>query len=143
MKEDTSSEYVYWMLLQVAFRAKHGLMKLAEKHNLTVVQLHALGAMNPGESIPMNALSCILLCDASNITGIVDRLLAGGYIARVEKPEDRRVKMITLTKSGEALRTQLFNEMPGYELPEFQRLSAQQHAELKKILLIILQPPQI
>jgi DNA-binding MarR family transcriptional regulator len=72
MNDDPLRNNLYWMLLQVAFRSKHGLMKLAEKHDLTVVQLHSLGVMNPGEPIPMNMLSNLLLCDASNVTGIVD-----------------------------------------------------------------------
>lgn len=133
---------LYWMLLQVAFRAKHGIMKLAEKHNLTVVQLHALGIMVPGESVPMNRLSCVLLCDASNVTGIVDRLLMGDYIERKENPEDRREKMIKLTPNGEALRMIFLQELQEYELPEFQQLSATHRDQLKEILSLILQPPE-
>jgi len=142
MTKSYKDENVYWQLLQVAFRAKHGLMQLAEKHDLTVVQLHTLGIMQPGEAIPMNTISCMLLCDASNVTGIVDRLLAQEYIERIEKPEDRRVKMISLTSKGIALRRTLLSEMTDYELPEFQRLNSSQLAQLKDILGLILQPPQ-
>ena len=134
------SDNIYWMLLQVAFRSKHGLMKLAEKYDLTVVQLHSLGVLNPGEPIPMNTLSSILLCDASNVTGIVDRLLNQGYIKREENPSDRRVKMITLTSAGEELRRTLLTEIANYELPELEHLSDARRAELKSILQIILKP---
>ena len=140
MNETTQQDNLYWRLLQVAFRAKHGLMKLAENHDLTVVQLHALGVLNPGESIPMNRLSCVLLCDASNVTGIVDRLLAAEYIERKENPDDRRVKMISLTPQGEALRLQFFDELHDYELPEFARLTPTERDGLKRVLQIILQP---
>lgn len=141
MNEGIRSENLYWMLLQVAFRAKHGLMKLAEDHDLTVMQLYTLCSMTPREPIPMNTISCMLFCDASNVTGIVDRLLSQGYIAREEKPEDRRVKMITLTLKGEKLRKDILNELAQYELPEFQQLSLAQNAELKSILSQILQAP--
>lgn len=142
MNGETLQDNLYWMLLQVAFRSKHGLMKLAEKHDLTVVQLHSLGIMNPGEGVPMNTLSCMLLCDASNVTGIVDRLLAQGYIKREENPKDRRVKMISLTKEGEELRAVLLNEIAEYELPELSRLTHAQRSDLKAMLGIILQPPE-
>lgn len=135
------SENIYWMLLQIAFRSKHGLMKLADKHELTVVQLHILGIMRPGKSMPMNKISCFLLCDASNITSTVDRLLARGYIIREEKPEDRRVKMLTLTEKGEVLRHRLFNDMSAYELPEFGRLTSEQRGQLQSMLSVILAPP--
>lgn len=140
MKDDIPSENLYWMLLRISFRSKHALMRLAEKYQLTIVQLYTLGVMNPGEHIPMNAISCILLCDASNVTGIIDRLLQQGYIIREESPEDRRVKMITLTLKGETLRRKLFLDMPEFELPEYQRLSERQRVQLKKLLSIILQP---
>jgi DNA-binding MarR family transcriptional regulator len=139
MNNDPMHDNLYWMLLQVAFRSKHGLMRLAEKYDLTVVQLHSLGVMNPGEGIPMNTLSNLLLCDASNVTGIVDRLLVQGYIKREESPKDRRVKMITLTAEGESLRAVLLTEISQYELPEFSRLTQAQRAELKAMLGVILQ----
>ena len=143
MKETLESENLYWMLLQVAFRAKHGLMKLAEAHDLTVMQLYTLCSMTPREPIPMNIISCMLFCDASNVTGIVDRLLFGGYIAREEKPEDRRVKMITLTLKGEKLRKELLGTLSDYELPEFKGLTSNQQDELKSLLAIILESPKI
>jgi DNA-binding MarR family transcriptional regulator len=142
MNNDPMRDNLYWMLLQVAFRSKHGLMKLAEKYDLTVVQLHSLGVMNPGEGIPMNTLSNLLLCDASNVTGIVDRLLTQGYIKREENPKDRRVKVITLTPEGVALRKTLPEEIAQYELPELSRLTHAQRSELKAMLGIILQPPE-
>lgn len=140
MNESRQPDNLYWMLLQVAFRAKHGLMKLAEEHDLTVVQLHTLCTMTPREPIPMNTISCMLLCDASNVTGIVDRLLTQGYIVREEKPEDRRVKMISLTLKGEKLRRELLESLTEYQLPEFQRLSAVQQKQLKDLLNVILKP---
>jgi DNA-binding MarR family transcriptional regulator len=142
MKNADLNENVYWMLVQVAMRAKHGLMRLAEANDLTMMQMYTLGIMEPSEPIPMNAISCFLACDASNVTGIVDRLLAGNYIQRHENPSDRRVKMISLTKSGEALREKLLVDMETYELPEFKRLSAGQKAQLLDILPILLQPPE-
>ncbi|HMI09532.1 MAG TPA: MarR family transcriptional regulator [Candidatus Saccharimonadales bacterium] len=143
MKENKESENLYWMLLQVAFRAKHGLMKLAETHDLTVMQLYTLCSMTPREPIPMNTISCMLFCDASNVTGIVDRLLSQGYIAREEKPEDRRVKMISLTLKGEKLRKELLEALVQYELPEFKQLTITQNVELKSLLSLILQPSPV
>ena len=142
MNDAILHDNLYWMLIQVAFRSKHGLMKLAEKYDLTVVQLHSLGAMNPGVPLPMNELSCILLCDASNVTGIVDRLLSQGHVKREENPADRRVKLITLTPAGEKLRATLLEEVSHYEMPEIKRLTSAQRDELKSMLSLILQPPE-
>ena len=57
---------------------------------------------------------------------------------REEKPEDRRVKMISLTPKGEALRQTLFDELREYELPEFSNLSHEENTQLRTILAKIL-----
>jgi DNA-binding MarR family transcriptional regulator len=141
MDESRESANLYWMLLQVALRSKHGLMKMADAHGLTVMQMQTLCTMEPREPIPMSTASCFLACDRSNVTGIVDRLLAQGYIAREEKPEDRRVKMITLTLKGEKLRKDVLDELAEYELPEFKLLNSEQKKQLAAILCTILRPP--
>lgn len=141
MNESREQGNLYWMLLQVALRAKHGLMKMADTNGLTVMQMQTICTMSPRKPIPMNTISCFLACDRSNVTGIVDRLLSQGYIAREEKPDDRRVKMITLTLKGEKLRTDVLSNLSEYELPEFKRLTSEQREQLSSILRVILQAP--
>ena len=41
-------------------------------------------------------------CDASNITGIVDRLEAKSLVVRTSDEKDRRVKLIRRTPDGDA-----------------------------------------
>ena len=43
---------------------------------LSFPQAHALRLLDPEEPLPMSALAERLICDASNVTGIVDRLEA-------------------------------------------------------------------
>ncbi len=136
--QPSTADNLYWLLLQVAIRSKHKLMQLADVHGLTVMQLYTLCSMELGQARPMHFISGLLACDASNVTGIVDRLLMGGYIVREEKPEDRRVKMIALTSAGEALKQQLLTQMPDYEIPDLGKLTAAQHRELQSLLLQVL-----
>ncbi len=49
----------------------------------------------------MRVLASILTCDASNMTGIVDRLEKRGLVQREPSPTDRRVKNVVLTAEGE------------------------------------------
>lgn len=137
-----TSQNTYWLLIQVAMRAKQTLMHLAEKHDLSAMQLFTMATMKPRQPIPMNTISCILGCDASNVTGIVDRLLAHNLIKREENPKDRRVKMITLTPAGEQLRTVMFEELNDYQLPGFSSLTDAQQSELGAMLAIIMDDTQ-
>ncbi len=59
----------------------------------------------------MSALAERLVCDASNVTGIVDRLEARGLIERREASRDRRLKMLALTEHGRRTRAELGKRM--------------------------------
>lgn len=48
----------------------------------------------------MRGLATLLACDASNVTGIVDRLEARGLVRREASAADRRVKNVVATGEG-------------------------------------------
>ncbi|WP_377272630.1 MarR family winged helix-turn-helix transcriptional regulator [Peterkaempfera sp. SMS 1(5)a] len=76
----------------------HDFAAAAARLGLTSVQAKALGAVQ--EPVPMRALAGRLGCDASNVTGIVDRLEARGLAARQAAEADRRVKIVVATDAG-------------------------------------------
>jgi DNA-binding MarR family transcriptional regulator len=78
---------------------------------LGFAQAHALRMLDPDEPIAMSALAERLFCDASNVTGLVDRLEARGLVERGSAANDRRVKALTLTPAGVALRDQVMAVM--------------------------------
>src|ERR1700690_2722169 len=67
---------------------------------LTFAQAHTLRLLDPEQPLPMSALAELLVCDASNVTGIADRLEARGLIERRSAGGDRRVKVLALTPAG-------------------------------------------
>lgn len=68
-------------------------------HGLTVPQYLILHYASP-EGVPLNTISARMLCDSSNLTGIVDRLVAEGFVERLVDQQDRRVRLIKLTPKG-------------------------------------------
>jgi DNA-binding MarR family transcriptional regulator len=74
---------------------------------LTFSQAHALRLLDPERPLPMSSLAEKLFCDASNVTGIADRLEARGLVERRSAEGDRRVKALTLTPDGVELRDQV------------------------------------
>jgi DNA-binding MarR family transcriptional regulator len=85
--------------------------KALDRLGLTLVQAHALRTLDPRQPLPMSTLAELLLCDASNVTGIADRLEARGLIERRTAPGDRRVKTLALTRKGAALRARALEIM--------------------------------
>ena len=131
----TLQNNLYWQLLRVSISAKHGLMHIAEKYNLTVMQMYTLCLLNADQAIPMNSLSDMLYCDASNVTGIVDKLFNQKYIKREENPHDRRAKMITLTPKGAKLCEKITENLSSYQPETFKEFSDQEKQQLLTLLI--------
>jgi DNA-binding MarR family transcriptional regulator len=103
--ENTNSHLaIYQCAVSLAAKYRHATTKLAESFDLTGAQLGALCLLEPDRPVPMKRLCVLLNCDASNITGIIDRLVQRDLIQRKDSQEDRRIKMIGLTKKGIHLR---------------------------------------
>jgi DNA-binding MarR family transcriptional regulator len=128
---------LHWLLIRVSLNAKHKLMKIAEDHDLTVMQVFTLFILEPGTQMPMHSISGLLSCDPSNVTAIVDRLVVSSYIERNESSSDRRVKAISLTPSGESLRKDILQKMIKDNVPDLTVLSESETKTLKKLLLKI------
>jgi MarR family transcriptional regulator, organic hydroperoxide resistance regulator len=100
---------------------------------LTFAQAHALRLLDPAQPLPMSSLAELLVCDASNVTGIADRLEARGLVERQSLGADRRVKTLALTPAGVELRarvTDLMSEPPD----AIAALSAEDQRTLRDIL---------
>ncbi len=68
---------------------------------LSVAKLAALRVLSEaGESLPLTELAGRLSCVKSNITQLVDRLEADGFVQRQPAPNDRRARLATLTDAG-------------------------------------------
>lgn len=89
-------------LIMLMLRAKRHMYAASQPWQLTPMQAMLLISIGPGTDKTMNELSNMMCCDASNTTGLIDRLEAGGYIERTSDKSDRRVKKIRLSKSGVA-----------------------------------------
>jgi DNA-binding MarR family transcriptional regulator len=123
-----------WLFLQVSYRSKQTMLRLAESFDITLQQLYTLVFMEPGQPRKMSELATVLVCDPSNVTGIIDRLFALNYIERQEKPGDRRVKMVSLTSAGEQLRTRVIAAIAANQPEVFSKLTDSERGQLTAIL---------
>jgi DNA-binding MarR family transcriptional regulator len=128
-----------WQLLLKFFLMQRKQMPLPDAEcDLSPVQCHVLHLIEPGQPIPMGRLAEMLSCDASNVTGLVDRLEARGLVQRRPWADDRRVKALDLTPTGSQLRAQLLKNMTRRPLP-LSRLSREDQRTLVRILQILVE----
>src|SRR5215510_14859797 len=111
------------LLVKFFFAQREHLPSAGDEFELSPAQSHVLHLIEPGRPLPMGRLAETLGCDASNVTGLVDRLESRGLVERRPSTDDRRVKVIQLTGTGARVRGQLLRRVTGGACP-MSRLSA-------------------
>ncbi|MFD6394833.1 MarR family winged helix-turn-helix transcriptional regulator [Nocardia sp. NPDC055029] len=88
-------------LLSVSLGAYYGdFTAAAASENLTASQGKTLTVLRRGP-VAMRTLAKVLSCDASNVTGIINRLEKRDLVRREASPSDRRVTRLVITPEGE------------------------------------------
>jgi MarR family transcriptional regulator, organic hydroperoxide resistance regulator len=127
-----------WQLLvRFFFAQREHLPQIGEAFDLSPAQCHLLHLIEPERPLPMGRLADTLRCDASNVTGLVDRLEARGLVQRRSSTGDRRIKVIQLTTDGVRLRARMLRRMTEASRP-LARLAAADQRTLVRILEAIL-----
>src|SRR5262249_62061886 len=105
------------LLFDLLMRQRTRLPQVAAEFELSEPQCHVLRLMEPGAGVPMRRLVESLGCDASNVTGIVDRLEARGLVERTACAHDRRIRMVPLTRRGAGIPARGLTPMAGAPPP--------------------------
>ncbi len=81
--------------------------RAAAKLGLSPIQARTLFLMDPKRPSRMSEAALKAGCGPSNLTGIIDKLEARGLVKRRSARNDRRIKMVSVTRAGAALRRRL------------------------------------
>jgi MarR family transcriptional regulator, lower aerobic nicotinate degradation pathway regulator len=104
-----------------------------EGHAITPVQYAALQTVADQPGIDQRTLAGAIAFDTSTIASVIDRLEARGLLSRSTSPDDKRVRLLTLTAAGDTalaavapgmLRTQerVLAPLPKSQRAEFLRM---------------------
>ncbi len=91
------------LAVRLVDRTKHHIREVSDEQGLSVAQLDVLRRLHHHGPIPMRRLAEQMNCEASNLTGLVDRLEIRGLVERRPDPADRRIRLLALTPEGEAV----------------------------------------
>ena len=139
MKRHGADACAAWQLLvEFLLSQRAQLPTLAAALELSPAQCHVLHLIQPGQPVPMKQLAATLACDASNVTGLVDRLESRGLVKRLPGRTDRRVKELDLTPTGARLRAELVSRMTAPPA-SLDRLSPRDQRTLVRLLSQLLE----
>jgi len=127
-------EQLSLIIIRSSMKGKYAITAIAEENRLTAQQALTLCLLDPSKSVPMKSLSVFMACDPSNVTGIVEQLVVEGYVERKEAEYDRRVKTLTLTEAGLALRDRFLEVTTSTRLPNLDHLSNEEAEQLITLL---------
>ncbi len=90
-----------WALVHASDAAQAHLETKLAACGLSIPKLMALQRLvEAGDSLPLGQLAERLSCVKSNVTQLVDRLEADGFVGREADPNDRRSKLAVITPAG-------------------------------------------
>jgi MarR family transcriptional regulator, lower aerobic nicotinate degradation pathway regulator len=96
----TAPGYLFRRMQQIAVAI---FMEECRSFDLTPVQYAALIAIHTHPGIDATRLSAVIAFDRSTLGNVIERLEAKKLIERKPSPDDKRVKLLYLTKSGATL----------------------------------------
>jgi MarR family transcriptional regulator, 2-MHQ and catechol-resistance regulon repressor len=100
-----------WLVLGKAFHAaaKYLYAGLAET-GIDDTDFRILEALLNKGPLPVNTIGPKVFLTPGSISVAIDRLLARGLVSRVESPQDRRVRIVSLTAKGQELIAPVFRK---------------------------------
>jgi DNA-binding MarR family transcriptional regulator len=129
----TKPGYLFRRMQQIAVAI---FVEECKAYGLTPVQYAALVAIRTHPGIDATRLSAVIAFDRSTLGSVIERLQAKSYIERKPAREDKRVKLLHLTRKGSAL---LRDIMPSVDRAQARMLQPLKQADRKALLALLTQ----
>ena len=125
--------YLFRRMQQIAVAI---FMEECKAFDLTPVQYAALIAIYTHPGIDATRLSAVIAFDRSTLGSVIERLQAKDFVERKPAPEDKRIKLLYLTKSGAAI---LRDIIPAVERAQARMLEPLKPADRKALMGLLVQ----
>lgn len=125
--------YLFRRMQQIAVSI---FMEECKAFDLTPVQYAALIAIHTHPGIDATRLSAVIAFDRSTLGSVIERLQAKDYIERKPALEDKRIKLLYLTKSGAAILREI---IPAVERAQARMLEPLKPADRKTLMGLLVQ----
>jgi MarR family transcriptional regulator, 2-MHQ and catechol-resistance regulon repressor len=100
-----------WLVLVKAFRAASKYLYAGlQETGIDDTDFRILEALLNKGPLPVNTIGPKVHLTPGSISVAVDRLVERGLVSRVESPEDRRVRIVSLTSKGKKLIAPVFRK---------------------------------
>jgi len=127
----TAPGYLFRRMQQIAVAL---FVEECRAFDLTPVQYAALVAIHTHPGIDATRLSAVIAFDRSTLGNVIERLQAKKLIERKPSPQDKRVKLLYLTRAGA---TVLGDIMPSVDRAQARMLQPLKAADRKALMTLL------
>jgi DNA-binding MarR family transcriptional regulator len=129
----TKPGYLFRRMQQIAVAI---FMEECRAFDLTPVQYAALVAIQTHRGIDATRLSAVIAFDRSTLGNVIERIEAKGLVERKSSPDDKRIKLLYLTRSGAALLSEI---VPLVDRAQARMLQPLKPADRKTLMVLLSQ----
>jgi len=129
----TKPGYLFRRMQQIAVAI---FMEECSAFDLTPVQYAALVAIQTHPGIDATRLSAVIAFDRSTLGSVIERIEAKGLVERKASPDDKRIKLLHLTRSGAALLREI---VPAVDRAQARMLEPLKPADRKTLMALLSQ----
>ena len=127
----TKPGYLFRRMQQIAVAI---FMEECRAFDLTPVQYAALVAIQTHPGIDATRLSAVIAFDRSTLGSVIERMEAKGLVERKASPDDKRIKLLHLTRSGAALLREI---VPAVDRAQARMLEPLKPADRKTLMALL------
>lgn len=141
MGEIGLNHFAPYLMNRIIARWNSNLAEELREYELTTAKMRTLAVLSVSASLTINELSVFAVIEQSTMSRTLDSLEEQGYIRRTPRPEDMRIRDVTITEEGRTAFARFWPTMYDALLRMFDGIDEEEYraftGTLHKILLNI------
>jgi DNA-binding MarR family transcriptional regulator len=139
MGEIGLNNFAPYLMNRVISRWNANLSDDLKALDMTTVKMRALAILSITPSVTINELSVFAVTEQSTMSRTLDSLEDQGYIRRQPRPDDMRIRDVTITEDGRAAFEKIWPTMYDDFLKMFQGIEEEEYKTFVAVLHRVLQ----
>ncbi len=139
MGEIGLNNFAPYLMNRVMARWNTNMAEELKNLDMTTAKMRALAVLSVSSSVTINELSIFAVTEQSTMSRTVDSLEEQGYIRRQPRPDDMRVRDVSITAKGRAAFDKVWPTMYGMLLQMFDGIEEDEYRAFLGTLQKVLQ----
>ncbi len=132
------NQFAPYLMNRITARWNGNMAEALKQHDITTAKMRALAVLSVSSSVTINELAVYTVTEQSTMSRTLDSLEEQGFVRRQPRPEDMRIRDVTITEEGRTVFEKVWPTMFGLLSQMFDGVDDQEYqafiATLHKVL---------